>query len=661
MITGVRQAITRMSLDMHLPDVQKSFSCTKGDVNRRLEITLTDGGRPFELPNKWTVILSGRKPDETTLNNGCVVERGKIIYDFASGAEIATCPGVFQINFQIYDETGLPVATPAIWVQVTEGTRDAASNDQFTALEDLIRKINEAKEDIETLEDLMNVGGPLAATVGAVIIKEAEWKDGEAVITLPGIGKNTTTLLIPADEKTRLAATESALYVNADRIDEETIVLAKAAASDAVEMSFVYVIVRGRGVESGEQESEIPPAVSIVGVGGGASSESLIYVGDGTMPEDCIMQIIPDEDDEILDDTEPDVPDTPEDPEPEEPETPDDPDEPVTHTLTINGAVYLENGLITGASFADGASLSTKLFPFSGYQLISVTVTMGGEEVVGAYNAASSELKVDNIKGDVVITAETQFLTVFVAFSPQNGFEIYRDNELVSGNITAAKGSTVTVSLKALMGYLIDTVQPSYASGGVIADAYDEVTQTLTLTLTESVTVVINAVEIDTDWTVTLDAGEGIDMSNNATALDDGDSYSNTITATEEGLAPLVKVYKDGEDISSEVYSADNETFTGSVNIPSVDGHIRVIAEAVEPYTLSLSGAVILMNGMQNGSKLAHGSAIVTELGLSGGTLKSITVSIGGALQDNVYDAESNTLTIPYVTGNVIITAEIEF
>ena len=80
-----RQAATRLTLDLALPDVQKSVSVTKGDINRRFEITLTNGGTPFPLPAKWSVILTGVKPDGSTLCNSCVVDGGRILYDFAAG------------------------------------------------------------------------------------------------------------------------------------------------------------------------------------------------------------------------------------------------------------------------------------------------------------------------------------------------------------------------------------------------------------------------------------------------------------------------------------------------------------------------------------------------------------------------------------------------
>ena len=152
-MTDIRQAVTRMTLDLALQDTGKSLACTKGDVNRRLEFTLQDGGKPFYVPRGWTAFLGGIKPDGTRLYNGCVIERGIILYDFASGPEISTCAGIFPITVDLFDEEGEVVASPAIWLHVKDNGRDLASEDQFTYLQDLLGRLHEAEGEIDQLEN----------------------------------------------------------------------------------------------------------------------------------------------------------------------------------------------------------------------------------------------------------------------------------------------------------------------------------------------------------------------------------------------------------------------------------------------------------------------------------------------------------------------------
>lgn len=142
-----RTVVTKMTLDMFMPDIQKTVTVTQGDVNRRFEITLVDSGRPFRLGVKWTVALAAVKPSGAKLYNSCIVDNGKIIYDFAGGAEIATEPGAFEVQFDIYDEVGEVVASPKIWLSVlVNRNREMQSEDQFTATQDILRRLNETEE-----------------------------------------------------------------------------------------------------------------------------------------------------------------------------------------------------------------------------------------------------------------------------------------------------------------------------------------------------------------------------------------------------------------------------------------------------------------------------------------------------------------------------------
>ena len=135
-MSSLKKAVTRITLDLSMPDVQKSITCTRGDRLRLLEIIVTNEGKPFQLPPKWSALLFGIKPDGTKLENGCVVEKGRIVYDFESEDQIATCVGRYAVTVWIHDEEGVPVAAPKIWVNVIESGAQqiAESIDQFNVL-----------------------------------------------------------------------------------------------------------------------------------------------------------------------------------------------------------------------------------------------------------------------------------------------------------------------------------------------------------------------------------------------------------------------------------------------------------------------------------------------------------------------------------------------
>ena len=145
-----RQAVTRLTLDMSLDAVQKSVAISKGDTNRRMEITLTDAGRPFALPSTWTATLSGGQVED-----GCVVERGRILYDLSSGVLTAET-GIFELAFRIFDEEGDEVATPMITCNVYDterNTKEVASQSEFGVLQDFVKNINDVNERLDDLAE----------------------------------------------------------------------------------------------------------------------------------------------------------------------------------------------------------------------------------------------------------------------------------------------------------------------------------------------------------------------------------------------------------------------------------------------------------------------------------------------------------------------------
>jgi hypothetical protein len=289
-----RQAVTRLTLNMRLPDAQGSFSCTLGDVNRRLEVTLIDHGEPFALPPDWTAFLAGVKPDGTRLANSCVVDRGRIIYDFSGGAEIATCPGVFAVVFEVYDELGEIVATPKVWVHVADnaGVRIVNSADQFSVLSELIGRINGAQEDANDLkvkvEDLMDK----AASAGTVTIPMSEWTDDAptmASVKVSGVDVGSIILMLPADETTRLTANNaklSAYPVAFNPVGGDSNVSIFRAEAETIpdsDMTFAYVVLKGFPFAN--------PIAAIVGVdaygeGGGGSG------GGGSVDPEILNQVL---------------------------------------------------------------------------------------------------------------------------------------------------------------------------------------------------------------------------------------------------------------------------------------------------------------------------------------------------------------------------------
>ena len=248
-----RTAVTRMTLDMSRPDLQRSETVTLGDTNRRWEVTLINGGAPFRLPPNWTAALTGIKPDGTGLLNGCSVADGKIIYDFAAGAEIATCAGNYPVQFDIWDEVGDLVASPKIYVNVLADVRPHAeleSNGQYTLIGEVLSRVDDAEKDIDNnAKDIENNRKNIEQTrkdvsenekniallttyvpsADMLTIPKEAWKENDEKKYSTTLGKsqeNTYITLWAADEVTKKWLDENDTEVKI--VDEEIIVSAKS-------------------------------------------------------------------------------------------------------------------------------------------------------------------------------------------------------------------------------------------------------------------------------------------------------------------------------------------------------------------------------------------------------------------------------------------------
>ena len=149
-----RQAVTRFSLDMSLETIQRSFTVTQGDTNRRWEVTLTNAGKPFEVPPTWTVALAGSLPSGHDLYENCIVQGGQIIFDFTGNA-VSSQVGAIALSFDVFDEEGEVVASPKVWMIVTKSTRsftDDLTLERLGLIQKFIAEIGEVDERLENLE-----------------------------------------------------------------------------------------------------------------------------------------------------------------------------------------------------------------------------------------------------------------------------------------------------------------------------------------------------------------------------------------------------------------------------------------------------------------------------------------------------------------------------
>ena len=312
-----RQAVTRLTLNMSLPDVQASVSCTLGDVNRRLEVTLIDRGSPFALPPTWTAVLAGVLPSGDELYESCVVDNGRIVFDFVAANAVSSEEGVFAVAFDIFDEGGELVASPKIGMHVTPSVRqlrETETLDRLTALREFVESISRVDAELSThaeqigeLEngvDLINEQlAPVLAKYDHLQINRLEigadvWNaDGAATLhyigTIGGYDDNEDTkafaaLLVPMDADTVSEAVSVGLKVAETRAFGGSIYANMIVKSKPTKDMRFAAVCFTLGNETGK---EFKASCVVVGVGGGGGTNTGGV--DQSAVEDIVRAMVP--------------------------------------------------------------------------------------------------------------------------------------------------------------------------------------------------------------------------------------------------------------------------------------------------------------------------------------------------------------------------------
>lgn len=218
-----RKAVTRMTLDMSRVDLQRSETVTLLDTNRRWEVTLTNGGTPFRLPNNWTASLVGVKPDENGLMLSCPVVDGRIIFDFDENKKLTTCAGAFPVQFDVWNEYGELVASPKIWIHVLPDVRpheDLESTGQYTTIGDLMAKEGANRTDIDEINGLLygyREGEPSEGEEPGAVMASVRDVDAKAEANAKSITANASAI---TENKNSITTTSTALTALTSKIND---------------------------------------------------------------------------------------------------------------------------------------------------------------------------------------------------------------------------------------------------------------------------------------------------------------------------------------------------------------------------------------------------------------------------------------------------------
>lgn len=148
----------RISLDIHDATSQLSFSIKKGDTNRRLLISLTDNGVPYEITGDCYATFSARKADKQIVFNDCTIQKNMIIYDITE--QTSSVEGRLDCEITLNGEYGQQITSPRFTIIVYASVfseEEVESSSEYKSLATLVSEtrgiIDKCEAFVDELED----------------------------------------------------------------------------------------------------------------------------------------------------------------------------------------------------------------------------------------------------------------------------------------------------------------------------------------------------------------------------------------------------------------------------------------------------------------------------------------------------------------------------
>lgn len=158
----MKDAINKISLDIHEHGSQVVLKVKKTDTGRKLHITLRAGSTPHIIEDDCYAVFKATKPDGTVLYNACTVENNEIIYEFTE--QTCTAVGRCRCEIVLYGSDDKLITSPRFALLVdglVYPDEVVESSSEFSALTKMIADVKEAK----TYIDSITSGTILPATV----------------------------------------------------------------------------------------------------------------------------------------------------------------------------------------------------------------------------------------------------------------------------------------------------------------------------------------------------------------------------------------------------------------------------------------------------------------------------------------------------------------
>ena len=208
-------------------------------------------------------------------------------------------------------------------------------------------------------------------------------------------------------------------------------------------------------------------------------------------------------------------------------------------------------------------------------------------------------------------------------------------------------------TLTAEVGYKMDGASVVIMMGGndITSSVYSNGVVSIT-TVTGNVVISATAIEIP-HYTVTNNL-IGMVTSNSDNAVLEGGTYTATLTAADgyKMDGAVVSVIMGDTDVTETAYS------NGVITITNATGNIIINATAAAIPTYKVTNNLTGVTNSNAQTEVTEGFYSATLTAEDGFVLNSVVITMGGVdVTDSVYTAETGSILITEVTGDIVITA----
>lgn len=309
----------------------------------------------------------------------------------------------------------------------------------------------------------------------------------------------------------------------------------------------------------------------------------------------------------------------------------------ITHTISNALTQCVNDNVATVIN--DGEAYIANITANSGYTLDTVVVTMGGVAVDGTENGV---INIPSVTGNIEIAA----IATLRSFTITNTLVHTTSNNAA---VAANNGDSYMATLTPDQYYQLGTVTVTMGGIDITNTAYSNGVIAI-----PSVTgdIEINAESEIITYSVASTLNEST-LDNVATTIEAGSAYVTEVIPSTNYQVDSITVYMNGINVSDTVVTGNTisiDEVTGNINITVATSIIVYSITNTLTHTVTDNSAANINSGLSYTATLA-----VDEVGYN---LTDITVTMGGIdITVTAYDADTQTITIANVTGNIEITA----